>query len=100
MLYMNDQDLKKIDAIVNKRIKESSAATRGGLSDVRNELSRLVLRVSSLKSETEELSDKVGSLIVDTSDLKDQVDAIWDKISIVADKNKKEIDEVKEHLGI
>lgn len=79
---MTDEDLKKIRNLVQEE-----------LEPIRK----------TLDNHTQKLENqdrKLDALIGDVIDLQDQTKAIWDKISLDYDKNKREIDTIKEHTGM
>ncbi len=48
----------------------------------------------------EEHTDKIDALTAEAQDIHQQTGAIWDKISLTYERNKREIDEIKDHLGL
>lgn len=69
---MNNDDLNKIGQVVEEKINKA----------------------------LEPVHQKLDALTGDVINLQDQTKAIWDKISLGDDRNKREVDEIKEHLGL
>lgn len=57
-------------------------------------------QLKPVNEKLERVENKVDALAADVMDLQDQTKAIWDKISLVDDRNKRGINEVKQYLGM
>ena len=103
---MANDDLKKLkellEIIGNKVGKlETHLTFRSAALDlIKDQQSVINEKLDGLDEKTERVEDKLDALTADVMDLQDQTKAIWDKISLEDDKNKREINEIKEHLGI
>lgn len=71
-----------------EQIKTTTAAMR-----IDKEITRIDSNVDSLK-------ETVYALVADMNELQDTTKAIWDKISLESDKTKREINEIREHIGL
>ena len=71
---MNNEDFKKIRSIVQEELEP-------------------------VKRVQQEHTDKIDSLIVDMSEAQDRLDTIWEKVSVESDKTKKDIEDIKTHIG-
>lgn len=56
--------------------------------------------LKEVKETLEDHTKRLEALAGDTHDLQDQTKAIWDKVGMGHDRNKREIDEIKTHLGM
>ncbi|MDO8452165.1 MAG: hypothetical protein Q7S79_00260 [bacterium] len=107
---MADIDLKKLSTLLDEKTKplhgELARTTTElrtlKLNDLKTEIAlhKISQDLARLDSNIETLSEKADCLLTDVNQLQDEMKASWDKITIVAEKNKREIDEVKEHLGL
>lgn len=107
---MTDTDVKKIKDALKEEIKP----LHGELAKLKQELDKsniervrtntnlrdLSKDLARLDSNIESLGEKIDALTGDVIDLQQTTGAIWDKISLESDKAKREIDEIKEHLGL
>lgn len=107
---MTDEDLKKIKAALKEEVKP----LHGELAKVKQEINELALNqirsrseitklsrdLARIDSNIETLGEKADALLVDVKDLQDQTGAIWDKVSLEAEKTKREVNVIKEHLGL
>lgn len=69
---MTDDDLKKISNLLDQKLDEK----------------------------LEPIHHKIDALTADVIDLQDTAKAVWDKFSLVETKQERDIDEIKEHLGL
>ena len=53
-----------------------------------------------IKETLEDHTKRLEALAGDVHNLQDQTKAIWDKVGMGHDRNKREIDEIKTHLGM
>ncbi len=90
---MNQDDFKKLLDKSLKPIKQDLNGVKQDLNGVKEELKGVK---ETLKDHTQRLEALAG----DVHDLKDQTKAIWDKVGMGHDRNKREIDEIKTHLGM
>lgn len=56
--------------------------------------------LGGVKQTLEDHTRRLEALTGDVHDLQDQTKTIWDKVGMGHDKNKREINEIKTHLGM
>ena len=118
---MTKQDLEQIEKIVSKAVeiktkpihgeiallnrelrdsKMRSMVTEVELRKLTHEVARVDSSVEKLTKTVEKLVGRTSALVVDTNDMKDEIKALGDKIDANVDTTKRQIKEMKEHLGI
>lgn len=90
---MTDKDLKKLADLITVKISSAIRPATMRLDVLSDKINMVYTRL-------ETLDEKADALTVDLHDLQIQTKAIWDKISIVEEGTKREIKEVKEHVGL
>jgi len=83
---MTTDDFKKL-------LDESLKPLKEDLHGVKEDL-------KSVKETLKDHTSRLEALAGDVYDLQDQTKAIWDKVGMGHDRNKREIDEIKAHLGM
>lgn len=68
------------------------------LKPIKEDLSGVKEDLNGVKGTLEDHTKRLEALAGDVHDLKDQTKAIWDKVGMGHDRNKREIDEIKTRL--
>jgi predicted nucleic acid-binding Zn-ribbon protein len=86
---MTDEDLKKIGDEFERALKP-----------VYEDLDQIKNDVGGIKKELQEVTENVDALRGDVAKLQDDVKGIRVEIGFKTQRNKREIDEIKTHLGL
>lgn len=92
-----DESLKPIKEDLNG-VKEDLGEVKKDLGRVKEDLAGVKKDIIGIKETQEDHTSRLEALSGDVYDLKDQTKAIWDKIGMGHDRNKREIDEIKSRL--
>lgn len=83
-------------ARVTREVRELKFENMG----IRGRVVKLDKELARFDSNIETLGEKADALLVDMNEVQDTTKAIWDKISLESDKTKREITEIREHIGL
>ena len=105
---MNDQDFQKIRSVIKEEVRtivkeEVTVVVAEQLKPIKATLdkhTKILGEHTKKLGVLDEHTKKIDGLISDVHTLQEQVGAAFDKASLHADRNKREINEIKDHLGL
>lgn len=97
-------DTKQLRSIIKEEVtgivQTQLQPIKKDLKDLREGVDSIKEDVTIVKKDIKELREDVDALRGDVADLQDQTKGVWDKIDLGHKRNKREIDEIKTHIGL
>lgn len=81
-------------------VKQDLSGVKQDLNVVKDDLTGVKKDIVGIKGTLEDHTNRLEALAGDVHNLQDQTKAVWDKVGMGHDRNKREIDEIKTHLGM
>lgn len=94
---MNDEDLNKLRTVIKQEV---TSIVHAELEPIKKTLAKHTQILDEHTQILDEHSQKLNALTVDVIELQDTAKAVWDKFSLVEEKQKREIREIKKHLRL
>lgn len=94
-----DESLKPIKQDL-RGVKQDLNVVKDDLTGVKKDMTGVKEDLVGIKGTIEDHTRRLEALAGDVHNLQDQTKAIWDKVGMGHDRNKREIDEIKTHLGM